>query len=117
MVKALLASSVASILVLIGCSDSGPADGLVGTLTSISDGLDSYFQDHQEYPPLFELGGDFKATSDWAEAIGVPEEELTEWSVIPYYGEHGYCIEGDDERGTWHVTRDEREPVEGECPE
>ena len=115
--KLLLATLLAPTLLLVSCSDSGPAEGLEGTLSSISDGLDSYFQEHQKYPPLFELGGDFEVTSEWTEAIGVREEELTEWNVIPYYGEHGYCIEGDDERGTWHVTRDDPEPVEGECPE
>lgn len=85
-----------------GSTDAPP--GLVTALNEISDEYDAYYEDHQAYPDPF--------SSDHPDM-----DQYERWNIVTYYGEnYGYCIEGDDEQGTWHLRRDATSPAEGECP-
>ena len=73
-------------------------------MAKISDGYDAYYEDHHGYPDPF--------SSDHPKM-----DRYEEWNIVIYHGgEHGYCIEGDDEGSTWHLTQDADIPAEGECP-
>ncbi|MDQ4125614.1 MAG: hypothetical protein M3134_08450 [Actinomycetota bacterium] len=92
---------------LLGACVGGASPGVTDALADVADAHDAYHEEHGTYPDP--LGGE-----DW----GVGQDLLEEWNVIVYYAEDGYCIEADDEHGeTWHVTRDARQPEQGECPD
>ncbi|MFN2588503.1 MAG: hypothetical protein ABR613_10360 [Actinomycetota bacterium] len=88
---------------LPGCS-GGPEDGLEGHLREVAAVHDEHYGEHGKYPRPSDLG----------EQI---EREGERWNLVIYYGRpYGYCLEGDDEKGTWHLQRDSDELEEGECP-
>jgi hypothetical protein len=92
-------------------------DELEGTLRQIAAGMDSHFADHAEYPRVFEFKNGFNVESDFVEAVGVSEDALEKWNVIINFGAFGYCVEGDDDQGTWDLARDDAEPARGDCPD
>lgn len=98
-------AAVAATLALGACV-GGVSPGLSKALNAVANAHDAYHEEHGTYPDP--LGG-----GDW----NVSRDILEEWNIVVYYGENGYCVEGDEHGETWHVTRAARQPAEGECPD
>ena len=107
--RALGALSVASLTLLSGCTNqpaAGPDPDLSRALRQMSTALE-HFVDRGETPSFDQL----------SQESGLSDEELKRWTIdIDINADVGYCVEGDDHRGTWHMTRDDDGPVEGDCP-
>ncbi len=93
---------------LIGaCSDDGPTSNLETVLSGIADAEDGYYEEHGGYT----IDPDVLLT-------GASQEELEAMNIIIDIDErYGYCVEGEDDNGTWHLAMGNEEPSKGECPE
>jgi hypothetical protein len=99
-----------SLVVLSACGGGGEADPeLTEFFNDIAAEWEAFHVDNGHYPNPMQ----------WAEETDLPQSELEQWNIVVNSGgEHGaYCIEGDDETGTWHYSRGDEEPSEGDCPE
>ncbi len=93
---------------LLAACGGGPEDELDRVLREVGTQHDAYFEEHDRYP----------APLTMAEDLGLSEASLEEWNIDVNYGDdYGYCIEGADEGGTWHLSRGDSEPSGGDCPE
>lgn len=91
-----------------GCTPArGPSEALETALSDLAAAHDAYYESNEDYPSPFE----------YDKLKGVSQDELERWNiVVNIIRRSGYCIEGDDETGTWHLMRDAREPAKGDCP-
>lgn len=90
-------------LVLVSCSNDGPTDELSSFLN--------------ESLAAYEAVADDQDAGPTSLPEGVDEAEAKHFNLVVNASEDGFCLEGDDESGTWHLISGEDEPEPGDCPE
>ena len=106
--KGITAAASTVLATSFGCAPaSGPSEGLETALSDLAAAHDTYYESNDDYPSPFE----------YDKLEGVSQDELERWNIVVNVNrELGYCIEGDDETGTWHLVRNAKEPTKGDCP-
>lgn len=101
----LLIVVVAAVAFVAGCSgEDAPADDIDRFLRDVAAAEDDYFAKEHTY------------TGDIDDLKGIdPNDARSMNLVINVNPDMGYCIEGDDDTGTWHIAQGSDAVIEGDC--
>ena len=105
--KAIQTVMAALIVAVVSTSCSGdetPADDLDRFLRDVAAAEDDYFAKEHHYTANLD---DLKIDAGEARAMNL---------VMNLNPDIGYCLEGDDEAGTWHLQQNSDAVLEGDCP-
>ena len=95
----------AAFLLFACSSEEAPVDELDTFLRDVAAAEDDYFaKEHTYTGDIGDLEG---IDADTARAMNL---------VINVNPDVGYCVEGDDEAGTWHISQGSDAVIEGDCP-